>query len=65
MIINRKELAKEKITKLKQGYSAFAESKEVAQIIEKEIEALQLDVDIDRTPFGCWFIPKKEDSKDE
>ncbi|SDW97243.1 hypothetical protein SAMN05444487_10878 [Marininema mesophilum] len=58
MIINRKQLAKAKIEKLKRGYSAYAESKEVAQLIEKELGRLNLPVFIDRTAIGYWFIPK-------
>jgi len=59
MIINRKSLAKAKLEKLKNGYSAFAETKEVAEWLEKEIATLNLAVHIDRTPHGCWFIPKQ------
>lgn len=59
MILNRKELAQAKINKLKKGYSAFAETTEVAQLIEKELEKLDMAVHIDRTPKGCWFIPEK------
>lgn len=59
MIISRKQLAKAKFEKIKRGYSAFAETEEVAKWLEKEIQAHQLKVDIDRTSVGCWFIPKK------
>ncbi|MFC7373389.1 hypothetical protein ACFQPF_17250 [Fictibacillus iocasae] len=59
MIINRKELARAKVKELQNGYSAFAETKEVADLIKKEIEKLKLDVDEDVTDVGSWFIPKK------
>ncbi|MFC4075783.1 hypothetical protein [Salinithrix halophila] len=58
MIISRRKLAREKVEKLKRGYSAYAESKEVAQLIEKELGAIEMPVFIDRTPIGYWFIPK-------
>ncbi|SFS70993.1 hypothetical protein [Marininema halotolerans] len=60
MIINRKELVRAKIEKLKLGYSAYAESKAVAQLIEKELDRLNLPVFIDRTAIGYWFIPKEQ-----
>jgi hypothetical protein len=59
MIINRKRLAREKLEKLKKGYSAYAETEEVAKLIEKELANLNIRVHIDRTPIGCWFIPEK------
>lgn len=59
MIINRKILAKEKVENLKRGYSAYAETDELARIIEKELAHLDIPVFIDRTPFGWWFIPEK------
>jgi prefoldin subunit 5 len=58
MLMSRKEIAKKKIMKIKQGYSAFAETKEVAEFIKKELEKLQIDVHEDITDVGCWFIPK-------
>lgn len=57
MVINRKEIAKKKLESLKQGYSAYTESKEVAAYIQKEIDAEQLCVIVDATPIGQWFIP--------
>ncbi|PRZ16067.1 MULTISPECIES: hypothetical protein [Laceyella] len=62
MIINRKEMARAKLEKLKNGYSAFAETQEVAEFIEKELEKLDLHVHIDRTEHGCWFIPEQSKS---
>ncbi len=59
MIMNRHALAKDKVEKLKLGYSTFAESKEVATLIEQEINALQLNVYIHKTSVGYWFIPRK------
>jgi putative aminopeptidase FrvX len=58
MLISRKEIAQKKIQKLKDGYSAFAETKEVADYIKKELEKIEIEVHEDLTEFGCWFIPK-------
>ncbi|MBD1373899.1 hypothetical protein IC620_16260 [Hazenella sp. IB182357] len=65
MIINRKTLAKSKVDNLKNGYSAFAESQEVAELIEKELVELNMDVHVDRTSIGCWFIPELNSNSDE
>ncbi|GAA5346823.1 hypothetical protein CLV97_10953 [Planifilum fimeticola] len=59
MIINRKSLARKKLESLKRGYSAYAETEEVARLIEKELAHLNMPVYIDRTPIGWWFIPEK------
>lgn len=58
MIINRKQIAKEKLEQLKKGYSAFADTTEVAELIEKELASLDLQVVIDKTSVGSWFIPE-------
>lgn len=60
MVINRKEMARAKLEQLKSGFSAFAETSEVAEIIEKELENLDIKVHIDRTPMGSWFIPETD-----
>jgi hypothetical protein len=59
MIINRRALAREKLEKLKNGYSVYTETEEVANYIEKEIQQWDKKVLIDRTPIGCWFIPEE------
>lgn len=60
MVINRKKMAQKKLEQLKKGYSAFAETNEVAELIEKEIASLELTVHVDKTPLGSWFIPIPE-----
>ncbi|MFC5712768.1 hypothetical protein ACFPU1_08240 [Thalassorhabdus alkalitolerans] len=62
MVMNRKELALQKVDKIKAGYSAFAESKEVTAMIRKELQKQGIDVYEDITDLGSWFIPsnKKE-----
>lgn len=50
---------KEKVDRLKNGYSAYAESQEVATLLKKEIQALNLHVYEDVTEVGSWFIPDK------
>jgi len=61
LIISRKRLAKAKVEKLKHGYSAYAETQEVATLIEKELNGMDLSVRVDRTPIGSWFFPEASD----
>jgi hypothetical protein len=58
-IIHRKKLVKEQVDRIKNGYSAYAESVEVANLLKKEIQALNLQVYEDVTEVGFWFIPDK------
>jgi hypothetical protein len=58
MIISRKQLAKEKVEKLKNGFSAYAETEEVAELIQKELDAVAFPVYVDQTSIGYWFIPE-------
>lgn len=60
MVLNRKQMALKKVEKVKNGLSAFAESKEVIEIIRKELEKDGIDVHEDTTEIGSWFIPAKK-----
>ncbi|HEU5138628.1 MAG TPA: hypothetical protein VFT51_01550 [Bacillales bacterium] len=59
MIMNRKKLAKAKVQRIQDGYSAFAESNELTRLIKRELSKLNMDVFIEETTIGSWFIPKK------
>ncbi len=60
MILNRRQIAKAKVKKIKNGFSAFAETKEVIKLVKKELEKEGISVHIDETEQGCWFIPDNE-----
>ncbi|WP_018921721.1 hypothetical protein [Salsuginibacillus kocurii] len=60
MVMNRKELALHKVEKIKTGYSAFAESQEVTDMIRKELQKMDIDVYEDKTALGSWFIPSNK-----
>jgi hypothetical protein len=62
MVISRREMARAKVEKLKNGFSAFSETQEVTELIERYIREENLDVQVDKTSMGCWFVPtnKKE-----
>jgi hypothetical protein len=62
MYINRRKLLNEKMARIKNGYSAYAESPEVVNALKKEIQALDLNVLEEVTDLGSWFIPVKVDS---
>jgi len=59
-LIFAKKLAKEKIEIIKKGFTAYVESPEIARLIKKEIQILNLDVYEDATEIGYWFIPNAE-----
>lgn len=58
-IINRRKLLNEKMARIKNGYSAYAESIEIATLLKKEIQALNLNVHEEVTDIGSWFIPER------
>jgi len=60
VIISRRQIARAKIKKIKNGYSAFAETKEVIDLVKKGLEEENIPVHIDQTEQGCWFIPVKD-----
>lgn len=57
MIINRKEMALQKVEKIRSGYSAFAETKELIDLIKKELLKENIEVKEEITEIGTWFIP--------
>lgn len=59
LVFNKKRIVEEKIQRLQDGYSAFAETQEVARLIKQEISSLNMTVHEDETEFGCWFIPER------
>jgi hypothetical protein len=59
-ILNPKKLAQEKVEHIKKGFSAYVESPELADLIKKEIQTLNLDVFEDATDIGFWFIPNRD-----
>jgi hypothetical protein len=60
MIINRKQLMRDKLQQIMAGYSAYTETKEVAIMLKKELKLHNIDVYVDDTDKGFWFIPVKE-----
>ncbi|QKG83935.1 hypothetical protein GXN76_05220 [Kroppenstedtia pulmonis] len=58
MIISRTQIALAKVEELKNGYSAYAETQEVARKMEKQLQGMDISVHIDKTPIGYWFIPE-------
>ncbi|HET7627792.1 MAG TPA: hypothetical protein VFK44_05320 [Bacillales bacterium] len=60
MIMNPKDIVKAKVRRIQDGYSAFAESDEMVRLIKKEISRANVDVLIDETNIGSWFIPKQQ-----
>ncbi|WP_243291250.1 hypothetical protein [Bacillus sp. FJAT-47783] len=63
LIINHKQMAKEKVERIRNGVSAFAESADLVNLIKKELEEQNLQVYEDVTEFGSWFIPVREEQQ--
>jgi len=61
LAISRRRLAETKLEQLKKGYGTYAETKEVARLIEAQLAKLPLNVHIDRTPVGCWYVPEESE----
>lgn len=62
-IISNRQLAKEKLNRIQNGFCAFAETTEVANLLKKELCCLDIEVHIDETDKGYWFIPVYVDKK--
>lgn len=62
-IINHKQMAREKVERIRNGVSAFAESADLVNLIKKELEVQNLQVYEDVTEFGSWFIPVREEQQ--
>ena len=65
MVINRKDMARKKLAKLKAGQSAFTETQEVADLLRKLAKDDGVLFDEDNTDLGAWFIPKTQTEKSE
>ena len=67
-VLDRRKMRDEKIARLKTGQTVYAESQEFIRIIKRGIEKEELQVSLEETDAGCWFIPvqgnKRENSKE-
>ncbi|PKR79278.1 hypothetical protein CEY16_05930 [Halalkalibacillus sediminis] len=59
LVLQKRELADQKLNRLKNGYSAYAETEELSRMIKRRITSQKLDIHIDNTENGYWFIPVK------
>jgi hypothetical protein len=64
MLLNRRALAKNKLEQLRNGQTAYAETFEVSDYLEKQIADLEMNVVIDRTDRGNWFYPAQNDQEE-
>lgn len=60
-VLDRREMRDDKIRQLKEGRSVYAESAELIRLIKRGIEKEKLQVKLEQTDGGCWFIPHKND----
>ncbi|MBB6452097.1 hypothetical protein HNQ94_000518 [Salirhabdus euzebyi] len=58
-VLSQSKLVEEKMQQLMNGYSAYAETEELIRLIERNVSKYDLDIILDQTDVGCWFIPNK------
>jgi hypothetical protein len=56
-VLNKRQMADEKLNELLSGNSVYAESEELIRLMNRRIESHELDITVDDTEIGCWFIP--------
>jgi hypothetical protein len=59
MSYEEKLLLEEKMKALLSGYSAYVESEELIRLLKQRVAKQDIDVFLDETEFGCWFIPNQ------
>lgn len=64
-VLDRREMRDEKIRQLKEGRTVYAESAELIRLIKRGIEKENLDVKLEKTDGGCWFIPNETEHHTE
>lgn len=60
-VLDRRKMRDEKIKQLKAGRTVYAESPEFIRIIKRGIEKEHLQVKLEETSAGCWFIPTEDE----
>lgn len=60
-VLNNIRMRDEKISQLRAGRTAYAETTELIRLMKRSIEKEQLHVHLDATNGGCWFIPLTAD----
>ncbi|MFD1019022.1 hypothetical protein [Thalassobacillus hwangdonensis] len=57
LIMDRHRMLEEKVGQLMNGHTAYAETDELIRLMKREVAKHELDVYLDQTEAGCWFIP--------
>ncbi|MBO8156469.1 MAG: hypothetical protein H0Z32_08425 [Bacillaceae bacterium] len=60
MIIDRHKQLEEKMGQLQNGYTAYAETEELIRLLKRRLQKQDMNVLMDHTDNGVWFIPIKE-----
>ncbi|WP_222599365.1 hypothetical protein [Aquibacillus kalidii] len=61
--MSRSQMAREQISRLQKGFSAYAESEDLVRLIKREIEIMELPVICEETEIGYWFFPASPNQK--
>lgn len=59
-VMSRSKLAKEKVKAIQAGYSAYAETETISNLIKKELNSLGIEVIEESNTLGSWFIPAQK-----
>lgn len=59
-IIDLRRIRDDKINKMLQGESVYVETAEMMRLLRRAIERHSLDVEVDRSSSGCWFMLRKK-----
>lgn len=56
-VMDPQKMREEKMQTLKEGISVYAETEEFIRMLKRGIEREGLDVIIDKSTSGSWFVP--------
>ncbi|RPF55362.1 hypothetical protein [Aquisalibacillus elongatus] len=56
-VFDKRQMADDKLNELLSGNTVYAETEELIRLMNRRIESHDLDITVDSTDLGCWFIP--------
>ncbi|TCT24977.1 hypothetical protein EDD68_10444 [Melghiribacillus thermohalophilus] len=60
-VIDRHKQLENKMNQLRNGYTAYAETEELIRLLKRRLKKQNMNVLMDQTENGVWFIPIKEE----
>ncbi|HLR53324.1 MAG TPA: hypothetical protein VK078_01205 [Pseudogracilibacillus sp.] len=59
-VMDPQKIREEKLQTLKDGVTVYAETEEFIRMLKRGIEREGLDVIIDKSSSGSWFVPNEQ-----